>query len=272
VRTVGITGRLTAVPVRSRRFRRALPHLLVASALLLGACAGERPELGEAKPTSTTASDTTTTSTTVPEPEGAEIAQARESTIDVFATEDATTPERQIVSGVDTSVDTIPIVFLVKTEGDERHEVYLPVRPNGSFGWVNASDVTVSHVPYRIEVGISEHRIRVFEDDEVIVDEPVGVGRQDRPTPGGVYYLKELLAPPNPGGVYGPYAYGLSGFSNVLTSFNGGPGVIGIHGTNEPAAIGSDVSSGCIRLHNDVITKLVEEIGLPLGTPVEIIA
>jgi lipoprotein-anchoring transpeptidase ErfK/SrfK len=262
---------LAAVPALPRRLRRALPSVLAAAVLLLGACSGERPELGEAEPTSTTAPDATTTST-VPEPEGPQIAQARESSIDVYATEDATTPERQIVAGVDTSVDTIPIVFLVKTPGEARHEVYLPVRPNGSFGWVDASDVTVSRAPFRIEVGISEHRIRVYEDEELIVDEPVGVGRQDRPTPGGVYYLKELLAPPNPGGVYGPYAYGLSGFSNVLTSFNGGPGVIGIHGTNEPAAIGTDVSSGFIRLHNDVITKLVEEIGLPLGTPVEIIA
>jgi len=237
----------------------------------VGACAGERPELGEPKPTSTTEAETTT-STTVPEPTGAEIAQARGKSIDVYATADATAPERQIVSGVDTSVDTIPIVFLVKTPGKARHEVYLPVRPNGSHGWVNASDVTLSRVPYRIEVGISEHRIRVFKDEQKIVDEPVGVGRQDRPTPGGVYYLKELLAPPNPGGAYGPYAYGLSGFSNVLTSFNGGAGVIGIHGTNEPEAIGSDVSSGCIRLRNEVITRLVEDIGLPLGTPVEIIA
>jgi lipoprotein-anchoring transpeptidase ErfK/SrfK len=245
---------------------------VLVAALVLGACSGERPELGEPEPTTTTEAETTTTSTTIPEPEGAQVAQARESSIDVYASESDATPERQIVSGVDTSVDTIPIVFLVKTPGEIRHEVYLPVRPNGSLGWVNASDVDISMVPYRIEVGISEHRIRVFDDDELIVDEPVGVGRQDRPTPGGVYYLKELLAPPNPGGAYGPYAYGLSGFSNVLTSFNGGPGVIGIHGTNEPALVGTDVSSGCIRLNNAVITRLVEDIGLPLGTPVEIIA
>lgn len=246
-----------------------LPVALVALALVAGACAGERPEVAD--PTTTTEPDPTTT-TTVPEPVGAEVAQAKASAIDVYASEDATVPDRQIVSGVDTSVDTIPIVFLVRSAGDERHEVYLPVRPNGSLGWVNASDVTLSRVPYRIEVGISEHRIRVFDGDELIVDEPVGVGRQDRPTPGGVYYLKELLQPPDPNGPYGTYAYGLSGFSNVLTSFNGGSGVIGIHGTNEPEAIGTDVSSGCIRVHNDVIERLVHEVGLPLGTPVEIIA
>jgi lipoprotein-anchoring transpeptidase ErfK/SrfK len=262
---------LTVVPIPPAWLRRALPVGLLALALVAGACADERPEVADA--TTTPEPDpTTTTTTTVPEPAGAEVAQAKASVIDIYASEDAAVPAREIVSGVDTSVDTIPIVFLVRSAGDTRHEVYLPVRPNGSRGWVNAADVTLSRVPYRIEVGISEHRIRVFDGDELIVDEPVGVGRQDRPTPGGVYYLKELLQPPDPNGPYGTYAYGLSGFSNVLTSFNGGSGVIGIHGTNEPEAIGTDVSSGCIRVHNDVIERLVHEVGLPLGTPVEIIA
>jgi lipoprotein-anchoring transpeptidase ErfK/SrfK len=261
---------LTDVSESPERFRRALPLVVLTIALVAGSCTGERPELAD--PTTTTVEQEQTTTTTVPEPTGAQIAQARAKSIEVFDSEDAVTPSRSIVSGVDTSVDTIPIVFLVKAAGDQRLEVYLPVRPNGSRGWVRTADVDVSQVQFRIEVGISEHRLRVYESDAVIVDEPIGVGRQDRPTPGGVYYLKELLQPPNPDGPYGTYAYGLSGFSNVLSSFNGGPGVIGIHGTNEPEALGSDVSSGCIRLHNDVIERLVEEIGLPLGTPVEIIA
>jgi lipoprotein-anchoring transpeptidase ErfK/SrfK len=257
---------LAAVPALLRT-RRALATGLLAGLLVAGACAGERPDMAD--PVTTTTAPTTT-STTAPEPAGVRVAQAKEPAIDVYASEDAPTPQRQIVSGVDTSVATIPVVFLVKERGKDRHEVYLPVRPNGSTGWVEASDVTLSQVDHRIEVELAAHRLRVYEGDDVIVDEPVGVGRQDRPTPGGVYYLKELLQPPNPNGVYGTYAYGLSGFSNVLTSFNGGAGVIGIHGTNEPEAIGTDVSSGCIRLRNEVIERLVEEIGLPLGTPVEI--
>jgi len=251
--------------------RRAIPAVALAVAVLVGplaACSGERPELADETSTTTT---TEATTTTLPPP-GPEVARAKEPSIDVYASEDAATPDRQIVSGVDTSVDTIPVVFYVKgREHDaDRVEVYLPVRPNGSSGWVDASDVIVQNMPYRIEVGITEHRLRVFREDEQILDEPVGVGRAEVPTPGGIYYLKELLKPPNPNGAYGVYAYGLSGFSNVLQSFNGGSGVIGIHGTNEPDKLGTDVSHGCIRLHNDVITRMVEEIGLPLGTPVEI--
>jgi lipoprotein-anchoring transpeptidase ErfK/SrfK len=56
----------------------------------------------------------------------------------------------------------------------------------------------------------------------------------------------------------------------VLDEFKGGDGVIGIHGTNEPDAIGTDVSHGCIRIRNEAILELVPV--LPLGTPVHIAA
>lgn len=146
----------------------------------------------------------------------------------------------------------------------------LPVRPNGSEGWIRTEDVTLSTHPYRIVVALSALRITVYEGDAVILDEPVGLGTQDTPTPGGRYYIKELLQPPNPNGGYGPYAYGLSGFSNELTSFAGGNGVIGIHGTNDPSSIGRQVSHGCIRMSNAGITRLAGI--LPLGVPVEIVA
>jgi len=262
----------------SRR-RRALPHVALATALLLGACAGERPELSDTRepaPTSTIAPEVTTTAPANPP---AVVAQAKADSIQIFDDATVANPTDRFDGGVITAADAtsapgIPIVFLVKdaTEDNGRYEVYLPVRPNGSTGWVNTSDVDVTNVTYRIKVSIGEHRLRVFDGDDIIVDEPVGVGTVDRPTPGGVYYLKELLQPPDPNGPYGTFAYGLSGFSNVLTSFNGGAGVIGIHGTNDPGAVGTDVSSGCIRLTNDVINRLVNDIGLPLGTPVEILA
>ncbi len=48
-----------------------------------------------------------------------------------------------------------------------------------------------------------------------------------------------------------------------------GGGVLGIHGTNDPAhSIGERVSHGCIRMRNEDIDYLAGL--LPLGTPVEI--
>jgi lipoprotein-anchoring transpeptidase ErfK/SrfK len=96
----------------------------------------------------------------------------------------------------------------------------------------------------------------------------VAIGTGATPTPLGRFYIIELLQPPDPTGPYGPFAFGLSGFSETLTSFAGGDGVIGIHGTNDPVALGTDVSHGCIRMANDVIETLAGVI--PLGTPVAI--
>ena len=70
--------------------------------------------------------------------------------------------------------------------------------------------------------------------------------------------------------VYGAFAYGLSGYSDTFVTFNGGPGQLGIHGTSDPASLGSNVSSGCIRMHNDDITRMVEELKVPTGVPVEV--
>jgi lipoprotein-anchoring transpeptidase ErfK/SrfK len=163
-----------------------------------------------------------------------------------------------------------PLVFLVRRQAGAWVQVDLPVRPNGSTGWVRAADVTVTGIAYRVDVLRSQHRLRVYRFGRLVSTYPIGVGMAETPTPGGVYYLKELLRPPNPGGAYGPYAYGLSGFSNTLTSFNGGDGVIGLHGTDEPQLVGRDVSHGCIRLRNADITVLAHQ--LPLGTPVRILA
>ena len=162
-----------------------------------------------------------------------------------------------------------PLVFLVQEQRpDGWLKVLLPVRPNGSTGWIRADQVTLSQHNYLITIRLKSHRITVTKGDEVIVDEPVGVGAKQTPTPGGLYYTKELLKAPDPDGPYGPYAFGLSGFSEVLKTFAGGPGDLGIHGTNRPDLLGKDVSHGCIRMSNEGITKLAKT--LPLGVPVRI--
>ncbi len=163
----------------------------------------------------------------------------------------------------------LPVVFLVlarRTDGWLK--VALPVRPNHASGWVKASAVRLARDPYRVEISLARHRLLVYEHDRVVVRTPIGVGRAVSPTPTGRYFLADLLRPPDPDGFYGPYAFGLSAYSPVYTSFAGGDGQIGIHGTNAPQALGSDVSHGCIRVRNAVIERLARR--LPLGTPVQI--
>lgn len=164
------------------------------------------------------------------------------------------------------------LVFLIdEFDGLDNYRVLLPTRPNGSLGWIDADDVDIDRHNIAIRVELDAFRLTVLDHENAIFTAQVGVARDNAPTPLGRYYLTELLAPLDQSGPYGPYAYGLSGFSETFTTFNGGPGQLGIHGTDEPATLGTTVSSGCIRLHNDDITHIVEEIKVPTGAPVEVI-
>jgi len=161
-----------------------------------------------------------------------------------------------------------PLTFLVLESRPGWLKVQLPMRPNGSSGWVAQADVTLSTTPYRLVISMSKHRLDVIYEGRRIARHDVGVGKVATPTPKGTYYLTELIEPPDPNGAYGPYAFGLSAFSNTLKTFAGGPGQLGLHGTDAPHGLGKDISHGCIRVANTVITQLAGE--LPLGTPVDI--
>lgn len=164
-----------------------------------------------------------------------------------------------------------PLVLLVVGDQAGRAgwlKVQLPERPNGSTGWVRSADVTTEQHQFRIEVSLREHRLSAFDGDRTILETEAATGQPGTPTPTGDFYTTELLQPSNPRGAYGPYAFGLSAHSDVLTDFAGGDGTVGIHGTNNPASLGADASHGCIRISNDAITTLAES--LPVGAPVRI--
>ncbi|WP_045878087.1 L,D-transpeptidase [Pseudofrankia sp. DC12] len=161
-----------------------------------------------------------------------------------------------------------PLVLLVTRYQPDWLQVSLPVRPNGTAGWIRTKDVRLTATPFALTVDKARHELTVFKDGKRAGVYPVGIGTGTTPTPLGHFYLAELLKPADPAGAYGPYAFGLSGFSDVITDFHGGNGIIGLHGTNQPDRVGTDVSMGCIRLRNADITALADL--LPVGTPVTI--
>jgi lipoprotein-anchoring transpeptidase ErfK/SrfK len=236
-----------AVFVGALAFQRGVP-VARAAATRAGAAASVRPP-----------------ARTASNPYISTVAEAIVPKVGIYASAGAAQPDRSVDNPQPSGA---PLVFLVKELGSDWLNVYLPIRPNGSTGWIKRSDVKLTQHDWRIVVELTAHRISVYQGANVFLQEPIAVGKQDTPTPGGVYYIKELLRPPNPNTVYGPFAYGLSGFSNVLTTFNGGEGVIGIHGNNDASVLGKDVSHGCIRMSNPGITTLVSV--LPLGVPVQI--
>ena len=161
-----------------------------------------------------------------------------------------------------------PRALLVLEEQDDWLLVSLPERPNGSTGWVRRSDVELRQVDEQVVVDLTSRTLTLLDGDEVVLTTPIAVGAADAPTPTGAFYVIDKLATGDPDDTYGPFAFGLSAHSDVLTDFAGGDGQVGIHGTNDPGSIGEAVSHGCIRVPNDVAVVLEER--LHLGTPVTI--
>lgn len=107
---------------------------------------------------------------------------------------------------------------------------------------------------YRIIVDLSDHMLYLLDGDTVINGYPVGVGKMLTQTPQGTFTIINKV--PNPGGPFGAFWLGLS------------KPHYGIHGTNQPASIGHDVSHGCIRMYNEDVIQLAHIV--PIGTSVTI--
>jgi hypothetical protein len=170
-----------------------------------------------------------------------------------------------------------PLVFGVVERQGAWLEVRLPVRPNGTTGWVRSDDLQVSSTTRSVHVSLSERRLRVLDAGAVLMDVPAGVGRPSTPTPTGSFTVTDIVPSADPGGGYGPVALALDGYSEVMDSFageNGGDApdatvpVLAIHGTNRPGSVGAAQSNGCPRLYNDDVVELAALV--PAGTPVQI--
>jgi len=165
-----------------------------------------------------------------------------------------------------------PQVFVIQSEvvgerGTSWFRVVLPIRPNGTRGYIPTASLSLGKTSYRLELDRRRFRLHLFRGCDLVATYRVGIGTGKTPTPVGSFYLASLLKLPDPHTIYGPYAYGLSGFSDILKAWAFG-GIIGLHGTNDPSSIGRQYSHGCIRMMNGDIRRLVKL--LPLGTPIDI--
>ena len=162
----------------------------------------------------------------------------------------------------------VQLVMAVLKEEGNWFQVRLPVRPNGSTGWVKTSDVRIRKVPNRIVVDKSDHKLRAFKGDQLLMEMPAGVGTAATPTPVGEYYVDISIPFANTSGAYGAHMLSIAGFSEVHFNFGGGIGQLAIHGTNNRASVGVNSSNGCIRLYNESIQRLKDLA--PTGTPVSV--
>lgn len=249
-----------------RRRAAAAAGIILASTIALVACSGEPEAKPTPKPTiQVSVAPATPTATPTPTPTIEPAGVIATVTGDAIVAYDA--PDGAEVATFANPIESgAPLVFLVEEDAGAWLRVQLPMRPNGSTGWIAANEVTLANARYSIEISTAEHSLTLLRDGKVEKVFEAAIGTGDTPTPTGNYFITELLQPTNWG--YGDYAYGVSAFSEVLNSFGGGPGQIGIHGTEDESTIGTAVSHGCVRLKNEDISYLAEI--LPLGTPVSI--
>ncbi len=128
---------------------------------------------------------------------------------------------------------------------------------------------TIKKEPLLIVVEKEKCKLHLFKEGKEIKSYDVAIGKNpgqkervgDMTTPSGEFKVDEIIASNNwthdfndgkgeIEGAYGPW------FVSLETGWIG----IGIHGTHDPASIGTMASEGCIRMKNDQVAELKELI------------
>jgi lipoprotein-anchoring transpeptidase ErfK/SrfK len=175
-------------------------------------------------------------------------------------------PARRPITGERTALPLIRAV--IDTHEAVWLRVMLPGRPNGHTGWISARATRPATTPWRLVVETDRRRVTVFLRGRVVRRFSIVVGKPSTPTPHGHFFIEETvqLSPPAVGV---PFALALSARSNVLQTFDGGPGQIALHGLGGIGGVpGTAVSHGCLRLYSRSIRWLAARLGP--GVPVTI--
>lgn len=157
-------------------------------------------------------------------------------------------------------------------------KVFIPVRPNGTTAWVQTAFFTVEQHNYHITIDLSENTVQVWQGDTALFIDSEGestpqiavMGKPSRPTPVVRSYIDEKIVGGSLSPAYGDWVLSIAAFSESLGTFGGG-GMpkLALHGTNQPELMGQYVSSGCVRIPNDVVSFIAETV--PVGTVVDIV-
>ncbi|HEX7131630.1 MAG TPA: L,D-transpeptidase [Iamia sp.] len=230
----------------------------------------------------TTTSTTTTTMPVTPADDGLAIAPPlARPYADDFLVADATgagvplfkEPNVPVPSGrvmENPTWEGLHLTFLVRERTAEWLHVQLMSRPNSALAWIRRADVTLRRVQHHILIEREARRLTVFAGEEQMFQASVATGKASSPTPLGTFFVDGVVRLSPPHKSYGTGQLSFTGFSEVYESFGGGVGQVAMHGTQNPALIGTPASNGCVRMTNadiDLITTMA-----PTGTPVEVVA
>ena len=142
------------------------------------------------------------------------------------------------------------------------------------FGGANAFVEAGARSSFALEVDVSERRLYVKEDGEVVRSFPVAVGRPGNPTPRGTFRVRHMIwnprwVPPDADWAKEKSAKGPGDPKNPMGRvkiFFREPDYY-IHGTREVDSLGQAESRGCIRMRNSDVVSLARLVMSKGGTP-----
>ncbi|MEA5515187.1 L,D-transpeptidase [Nodularia sp. UHCC 0506] len=123
-----------------------------------------------------------------------------------------------------------------------------------------------------VVVNLSDRRTYVYKGGEVIASYPIAIGKEGWETPTGSFRVTDMQKYPIwqhpitnqifPSGVDSPLGERWIGF------WSDGRNAIGFHGTPDTHLLGAAISHGCLRMRNDDVRLLYEQVNI--GTLVSV--
>ena len=160
-------------------------------------------------------------------------------------------------------------LWVLRTTTNRRWgRIVLPLKPNGRTGWINLHGLRTVHTSTWIRASVHDRRIWLMHGSRPLASFSAAIGAVTTPTPIGRFSVTDSLATGDPSGPFGRYAFGLSGHQPHLPPNWSGGDQLAIHGTDDPASIGTAASHGCLRVSSHALARL--RPALHLGTPVVI--
>ena len=160
-------------------------------------------------------------------------------------------------------------LWVLRTTTNRRWgRVVLPLKPNGRTGWINLHGLRTVHTNTWIRASLHDRRIWLMHGSRPLASFSAAIGAATTPTPAGRFSVTDSLVTSDPSGPFGWYAFGLSGHQPHLPPGWSGGDQLAIHGTDDPASIGTPASHGCLRVSPQALARL--RPALHLGTPVVI--
>ncbi len=148
--------------------------------------------------------------------------------------------------------------------------VRLPIRPNDASGWIPRDRVVLARSDAFILIDRSRRKLYMYRKGRLVRRWSVVVGTPSTPTPIGLFALYDRVPQADPNGFIGPWAVPLTAHSNALRRYDGGPGLVALHGRAGASLLdplGTASSHGCIRMNNNRVRYIIRR---SMGTAVKI--